>query len=226
MKSVEIPDGSLGFDTILDLTSDLCAKAKAAGYVFTGRYLGGLDPAELRLILASGLGVVPIQYGLREGKWQPTATLGGKQGWSAKTLVQGLKLPPTDVVCDAESPDPATTEENSVAYINAWDGTLREIEMKTVLYEGPGLKVCSEDLFHKLTVDRYFKSMSSYGVPEPAHRSWCVRQLVPANCGAYPGVKLVKRGDWTEAHLFGFNVDIDVASADRLGNRLRMVVAD
>jgi hypothetical protein len=196
---------ALGVDTVQKLTAENCAALRAAGFRFVVRYLGSIDPPELKRILDAGLAYMPVTYAK------------AYNGGSAVSALHALSIPQGATVwLDLEGETSAPPD--LIAKINAWAGQIAGAGFEPGLYVGSGCVLTSEELY-ALKVVRYWDSCSrevdrTGKVANPGC-DYCMQQLRPFNCGIGS----------TPAVVPGVVVDVDVVQQDNKGRVPSWVVA-
>lgn len=189
--------GALGFDCITVITP---ASAKALadwGMKFATRYLGSLTSKEVDIILAAGMAVMPVTFGMKHGT-PLNGTLGKTYGaGSVKHANNAGIAKGTTVWLDLE--DCTGTPDEIKAFVNAWSYEVKADDFMPGLYVGFEAKLSSQELY-SLAVVRYWQSLSK----ETDVRG----NIAEPNCG------------WTMIQLYkskviaGVNVDVDVIQYD------------
>lgn len=201
----------LGFDTATPVESQTASEMRARGFSFCARYLSrtasatppsGLGAAlcedEARWLLAAGLAIVPVQFGL--STLMPSASTGTDVGAAAACNAAVLGIP-TGVTlwCDLEwKPDVRPDPESTIEYANAWHDAVVAVGYGAGLYVGPNVPLGGQQL-GDLAFRSYWKSASA--VPWPTPR----------------GFQLVQGRSFT---IDGLLVDPDIAAIDAEGDRL------
>lgn len=182
--------GMQGFDTDTALDVTIADQLYGAGFRFGVRYLsrttpqnpGDLSPAEAQGILSAGLGLMAVQH-VAPKRWLPSATLGQQYGAAAAANAgQCGFLPGVSVGLDLEEVASYATAAATIAYVNAWAGAVEAAGFATLLYvgalwggvEGGAVNLSGDDLYFRLRVTRYWRSMSN--VPAIPYRGYCMTQ--------------------------------------------------
>lgn len=199
----------LGFDTVTTVSSSMATAMVAKGYGFCARYLkrsGSIDAptsgpaltiAEAKDLLAAGLAIVPVQFGL--SSLLPSATAGSDVGEAAATNASALGIPRgVTLWCDLEwspevSPDPAAT----IRYANAWHDAVVDAGWRAGLYVGPNIPLDAVQL-GDLAFTSYWKSASRVPTPTPRGYQMVQRSKLPVD---------------------GIELDTDIACMDAEGDR-------
>ena len=178
------PPNVRGFDTDSVITAGRAALLVQAGYNFAARYLslsspqrtGDLSAGEAQVILASGLALFPVQHVPNLG-WAPLEALGIARGLAAASNATQVGFPPgVCVALDLEGVSSDSAPADVIAYCNAWCAQVEAAGFLPMLYVGAQCGLSGSDLYHRLSVERYWKSGSD--VPELAGRGWCLRQTI------------------------------------------------
>lgn len=212
MRIVEAPIGVRGgIDTAARLDAKHCALLKSDGVTFVVRYLSLHAPSVLDLtkgerdaILNAGLGLMVVQHVRFEG-WSPTAELGAEDAAAAIHHARELELPNGSVLwCDLEGMNAASTNEDAIAYENAWSRAVLLAHYDPGVYIGAGVPLTSLELFKRFVARRYWRSQSN--VPDVASRGYQMVQLFPS------------------ITMAGIPVDVNFAQSDHKGSRPTMIV--
>lgn len=172
--------GALGFDCITVIT-EARAKALAAwGMKFGTRYLGTLTSKEVDIILAAGMSVFPVTYGIKHGT-PLNGALGKTYGQgSVKNANNAGIVKGTTVFLDLE--DCHGSIDDIKAFVNAWSYEVKAAEFIAGLYVGFGALLSSAELY-SLASTRYWQSLSketdSRGQLAEPNCGWCKIQLYP-----------------------------------------------
>jgi Domain of unknown function (DUF1906) len=205
MKVIDVPHGARGADMVQTLTDSTAAALKAAGFDFVVRYLGGLSPAELAIILAAGLGVELVTYSRAPG-WAPSLDMGLADGRTDRGHLDALGIPPGMVVwIDLEGARGTSAEVSD--WVTARASTLTNVGFVAGVYAGAGCVLNAAELYSLKGVTRYWRAFNQ-GIPEPAC-GFCQFQTFPPN--------------QTRA---GVLVDVDFVQSDYHGRFPTMLVAD
>lgn len=200
--------GARGFDCVTVIDKTRADALKAWGMDFAVRYLGSLSEAETDTILASGLALMPVTYGLRHGTI-PSAALGTSFGNASVKNAQAAGIPVgVSVWLDLE--DSAGTSDQVVAFVTAWCAPMIAAGYMPCLYVGAGAILTGPELY-ALPVVRYWQSLSKEvdrrgQIAEP-NCGWCMVQLYPSTT------------------IGGTFVDVDVVQSDYRGRLPAWAVA-
>jgi hypothetical protein len=166
--------GAKGIDCITILTSASAARLKAAGTDFAVRYLGSLTKGEAQAILGAGMALLVVGFSRKPG-WSPSAALGASDGAAAVLHAQEADLPAgLTLFCDFETPSASATAQDCIDYINAWAKAVRAAGFRAGLYVGFGVPLTSQQLYHDLIVDCYWRAGNA---PQTvAVRGYCMKQ--------------------------------------------------
>jgi hypothetical protein len=207
-----IPNGAHGFDANAALNAQKCTDAKAMGFAFAIRYVsrgamlsrGDLSMGEATMILAAGLGLMPVQHVANAG-WTPTAALGTSNGQNAARHVAAIGFPVgVNVWVDLEGIDHGTSAEDVIAYCNAWCAEVVAAGFVPGVYVGASAILSGDQLYWRLQFKHYWKSGST--VPDIPHRG-------------YQMVQRIVSGD----RPFGVDIDRNVAMTDAFGGGALML---
>lgn len=173
--------GAKGFDTIAVINQALAQGLKLAGMDFAVRYLGALTSNEVDTIVAAGLAIMPVTYGMKHGTVLDGA-LGDSYGLSSvrQASSAGIALG-TTIWLDLE--DASGTSQGIIAFVNAWAARILAAGFVPGLYAGAGAQLTSLELY-ALKVTRYWHSLSRVSdrngqLAEPGC-GWCMYQLYPS----------------------------------------------
>ena len=182
--------GAQGFDSDTALDAGTANQLYGTGFRFGIRYLsrttpqhaGDLSPAEVQIILAAGLAIMPVQHVSARG-WVPSASLGQQYGSAAAANAAQCGFPSgVSVWLDLEMVASYATAADTIAYVNAWAGAVEAAGFDPGLYIGAlwsgvsngEVNLTGDDLYWRLRVTRYWKSMST--VPAIPYRGYCIIQ--------------------------------------------------
>lgn len=202
---------ALGCDTDTKLTLSSAQKLRSLGLTFVYRYLSLGDEAEadlteneLEAILLAGLRVGAVQH-VRLPGWAASGSVGTTDGVHAGANAQLVGLP-KGVTLFLDLEGTVSSAPEVTAYVNAWASEVRARGYEAGLYVGAGQPLTGDELYHALSVDRYWRSFSQ--VPEVTRRGYTLLQL-------YPTVTLAS----------GLSVDVDALQEDYLGGTPTWAVA-
>lgn len=218
MKTVEIPDGSRGFDCNEPLSRLQAETAKAHGYAFVGRYVPrvtrhptDLTAAEVTILTAAGLGVFAVQHVEDETSWQPSPAKGSAYGAVAALEAMHCGLPAgVTVACDLEGIAIETPHATVSDYCRAWFEAVHDAGFLPALYVGWHSLLTPAELF-ALPFTRYWGALNLDVDQFPATRGVCMKQHEEQPGDRPQGV--------------AFPIDTDTATADALGGRMTMAIA-
>lgn len=206
MGRAQLAYDAVGFDTAGKMTPQLARAAYDAGFRFVGRYvglslhtLGDLDADEVAIIENAGLALLVIQH-VRAPNWNPSGHLGANDGMIALQNARDAGYAEgAHLTLDLEGVRAFTKGQDVIDHVNAWADAVKP-SYPAMLYVGYGtiLTLTPDELFHKLTVARYW---SDYGDRHVSERGFTVKQL----CG--------------DAPFLGTRIDVDLLQADSLGGR-------
>jgi len=172
---------SQGFDVNQPLTPGQAAEFKSAGMEFCIRYIprtialikGNLTIPERDIILNAGLSLMVVQHVAMPG-WFPTAELGTQYGSYAATYAEVIGLPKgMNIWVDLETPSIGATEENIIAYANAWYDSVLSAGYIPGIYCGFGIPLSPKQLHDDLKYSHYWRA---YNGPDVATRGYCIVQ--------------------------------------------------
>lgn len=196
--------GMSGFDTSATLTNEQIQVLASHGLKFAVRYVplwGRADPSikkpEFDALLEAGFGVMLVQHPRRSG-W--SEAVGRDDGKAGAEYALSLGFPPG--ACLWLDLGNAGGAQSTITYANAWYKGAVEGGMYGSglgVYCEPGVPLTSEQLYHSLTVSRYWRTAAQF--PNVAVRGSQLLQLWPGNL--------------KEA---GTLVDRDVVQSDYLGS--------
>lgn len=198
--------GLQGIDTDEKVNATKAKALAKAGISFVLRYLSrsekppstDLTKNEADIILDSGLALMAVQH-VKAGTWTPTEELGKTYGINAAAHASLCGLPAgTSVWLDLEEVEDDTDAGDVVAYCNAWFAQVKAAGYTTGIYIGSNCGLSGDDLYHKLTTERYWKSGSK--VVDIPFRGYCMKQTVKKG-DKLGGVKMCR--DETSADAFG-----------------------
>jgi hypothetical protein len=206
------PDGALGFDADTPISTAVAGQFFAQGYKFCLRYVslgrgrskGDLSAAEARRILASGLGLMPVQH-VRGSPWAPTAALGNTDGTNAAANATAVGFPPgVSLWFDLEDVEIGAAVADVTAHCNAWYDAAFAAGYIPGIYVGANAVLDGEQLY-SLKFQHYWKSMSRVPVlPERGYQM--VQSLVPESVN-------------------GIGIDRDVTHTDEKGGQALWLIA-
>jgi hypothetical protein len=205
-----VPEGSLLVDCYAPFTPASLQRLKGAVYqgrpvVGVGRYVENLSAEERGAILGAGLGLFTIGVAHKDSMTAPNAGLGSRDGINAVQRLRSLGITPgVTHALDVERIVAPLRAEDVVAYTNAAYAVLR-VQTECMFYEGWGIPLSAQDLFHRLAPALYWAS-SPRSLP-PAVRGFAMVQLVE------------------DIELAGVRVDVDEARADALGGTVHWEIA-
>ena len=198
--------GMLGFDTIEALSAAQAATLVKAGMKFGVRYVplsGQSSPfaigkTELSALTQAGLGVMLVQFGRTSG-W--SESIGFADGQAAASYAISMGYPAGGCLwLDLAN---AGTADACIAYANAWyKGAVAGGMFGAALgiYCEPGVPLTSSQLYHALSVSRYWKTAGR--APDVDVRGYQMLQL-------YPGNRTISQGIY---------IDYDAVQSDYLGS--------
>lgn len=198
--------GAKGIDCDTPLDASAARRLKAAGITFVVRYISDVKPSELDDILGADLAFMGVGH-VRYTGWQPSPGMGAVDGLNIAHAARALHLPDGATFwCDVEDVADEASATDVIGYVNAWAASVSGAGGVPGLYVGFKSVLTAAQLYHALTVTRYWKSGSS--VPTPVQRGFCMEQLTPLDV-MFEGIK----------------VDHDVVLGDVLGDVPTWVVA-
>lgn len=170
-----------GTDSVQAVDAAHALALKAWGLDFVIRYLGSVTSAEIDGILAAGLKMMPVTFGMKHGT-ALTMALGASYGATTVRQAQAAGIPKgVTVWLDLE--DCTGSPEDIAAFVNAWYAPVDAAGYIGGLYVGPGAKLSSAQLY-ALHVVRYWQSNAretdtKEQIAEPSC-GWCMIQLFPS----------------------------------------------
>ena len=207
-----VPNGAHGFDANSVLSVPRCQQARAMGFAFAVRYValgtspgsGNLSAAEVKAIVSSGLGLMPVQHVAKPG-WTPSAASGQANGQNAAAHAASATLPPgINLWVDLEGINHTTPAEDVIAYCNAWCAEVVQAGFVPGVYVGADAILSGDQLYWRLQLKHYWKSGSR--VPDIPHRGYQLVQRIVA--GDSP---------------FGIDIDRNLATTDSFGDAALML---
>jgi len=189
-KSLSV--GMIGFDTSQSLNAAQAAALVKAGLKFGVRYVplsgqsssAAINQAELDTLVGAGLAMMLVQFGRTSG-W--SAEKGFLDGEAAGSYAMTLGYPPGACLwLDLASPG---SPEMAIEYANAWyRGAVSAGMYGSALgiYCEPGVPLSSSQLYHSITVSRYWKTAGQ--CPNVETRGYQFIQLYPGNRTLPPGI--------------------------------------
>jgi hypothetical protein len=198
--------GATGFDTSQSLNATQAASLAKAGLKFGVRYVplsgqsssSAINKAELTTLVEAGLAMMLVQFARTHG-W--TEALGHDDGAAAAAYALSLGYPPGACLW-LDLADPGSSDL-AIAYTNAWyKGAVSAGMYGSALgiYCEPGVPLSSSQLYHSLTVSRYWRTAGQ--CPNVDTRGYQLLQLYPGNRTMPPGII----------------IDYDVVQSDFLGS--------
>lgn len=160
-------DGALGFDCDAPLTAVQMMAFASAGYHWVARYLSrgeeaasDLAAVEVHGIHAVGMAVVPVQHVAVAG-WYASAALGRTLGEWARQNAASIGCPAgVTLWLDLEGVAFRCPASDIIAFCNAWTAEVQPGGYGTGLYVGASCGLTSAQLYHALSVRRYWRSLS------------------------------------------------------------------
>jgi len=201
-----LPVGAVGFDTSMSLNAAQAQALVKAGLHFGVRYVplsdqalsSGINKAELETLIQAGLAMMLVQFA-RPHNWSDAA--GERDGAAAANYALALGYPPGACLwLDLANPGSSAA---AIGYANSWyQGAVAAGMYGSALgvYCEPGVPLTSSQLYHELTVSRYWKTAGM--CPDVQTRGYQFLQLYPGNRTMAPGIV----------------IDYDVVQSDYLGS--------
>ncbi len=185
-KSLSV--GMIGFDTSAQLSADQVKTLAALDLRFGVRYvpLSGQSPnlaikqAEVDAFASLGLGLMLVQFPRTSG-WSEAVGYGDGQAAGAYALSLGYP-PGACLWLDLGNPG---SSQAAIAYANNWyKGCVAAGMYGSALgvYCEPGVPLTSDQLYHNLTVARYWRTAAQ--CPNVTTRGYQMMQLWPGNVRA------------------------------------------
>ncbi|HEX8164637.1 MAG TPA: DUF1906 domain-containing protein [Beijerinckiaceae bacterium] len=202
---VSAPSGRIGFDTDRVLDRAHCHEARRRGFDFCLRYVprgarpqrGDLTVAEARIILDTGLALMPVQHVARS-PWSPSKSLGEEYGRNAAAHVERLGFPgQVNVWVDLEGIRGGTPHSVVTDYCNAWLTAIKAAGFSPGVYVGANAILSGAQL-EALHTEHFWKSGSR--VPDIPRRG-------------YQLIQTIREGD----EIDGIGIDRNRTVTDRLG---------
>jgi hypothetical protein len=205
--------GAKGFDINRPLTPALARGFKMLGFEFVFRYIWrdhyrstDVTPAEIEVILLSGLGVGIVQHAPLPG-WSPTADLGAEQATTAILALELLQIPKgVTVAWDLEEVKFDTPAADVVSCGQAFFSALEAAGYTSrCCYVGAGAVLGPKGL-GSLGADLYWRAYNVAGDQSPVPRGFAMAQRaahdneIPAGFG-----------------LQTSDIDVNVVGGDLLG---------
>jgi hypothetical protein len=195
-KTAPLTVGDIGFDSSAQFNDEQIAWL-AANFKFGVRYvpLAGqsdtyaIKQREFDATLAAGLGLMLVQF--PRGKSSLSSETGMADGQAAAAYALKLGYPPS--ACLWLDLSPAPSAAIAIEYANAWyKGATSGGMYGSALgvYCEPGVPLTSEQLYHSLTVARYWKTAGR--CPDVATRGYQMLQLYPGNLVPTKGIVIDK----------------------------------
>jgi hypothetical protein len=196
-----------GFDCDTALSADLARQFFAQGYKFCLRYLPkrqvssqDLTLQEATDILTSGLALMPVQHGPKQG-WFADRALGQQQGREASANAKTIGFPDgVNLWCDVEGVNSSAQAQGVIDYCEAWYEAVSAAGYTPGMYVGAGTLLNGRQIYD-LPFRHYWRSQSQ--VPDIPHRGYQLIQLGPS------------------VEINGVWVDLDVALNDSQGGAAR-----
>jgi hypothetical protein len=199
-----VPD-SLLFDTDQPCSLSQLLALKAIGFqggIRTVTTSDAPDPSditarEVQDFMAAGLGLMLYQRPRNPG-WSPSGLLGNADAevFIDKARAAGY-LPGGSTWDDLEGV--GGTGAATIAYVNAKAAAMKTAPFAPGDYIGANVPLSGDELFHELLVTAYWRSISQ--VPDIPTRGYVMRQIAE------------------NVSVAGVLVDVNLATADRLGGR-------
>lgn len=207
------PKGTRGLDTNSVIRPADADRLLSAGYRFAIRYIAREVPAsndltavEFRMLLAKGIGVMPVQHVERDRPpwWTPTDDKGRRYGEKAAELAHAIGFPRgVSVWLDLEGILPGTQPEDVIRYANSWFDKVAAVGYLPGLYVGQGAVLSAALLYRRLKFARYWGAGNLNVDQYPATRGICMKQHWPKSDDIPDGITL--------------DLDVDTVSGDALG---------
>lgn len=203
-----------GFDTAGVVSANEAQQFAQGGYAFCLRYLslgnvqknGDLSYQEANNILNAGLALSAVQHVLKAG-WSPTTQLGTEYGTNAANNAKSIGLPSgMNLWLDLEGVNPATSDQDIIAYCNAWYDSVFSAGFVPGIYIGAGCGLSGSQLYYNLKFQHYWKSVSN--VPDVPNRGY---QMVQG---------------FVQDKVFGVGIDSDVTMNDATGGSVLWLKKD
>ncbi len=214
------PDGVRGFDTTETVGPKTAVAFRRSGYRFAVRYVrrdkphaSALKASEARSLLATGIGLMLVQYVESESAWTPGAAKGTKNGGVAASECELLGVPwGVTVWCDLEGVAPGTSSQRVIDYCNAWHAAVAGAGYTPGVYVGYRAGLTPRQLYRALRFTHY----------------WGAYNL---NVDQYPAVRGIqmKQGRARQSDRpNGVTIDFqtDRIRADALGGRPRLLALE
>lgn len=155
-----------------------------------------IDRAELEAWLEAGVMVLLVQH-CRGSTWQAFGARGSKDGAAAAAHAALAGYPQgAHIALDLENV--SNTGDDVATHCNEWTASVRAAGFEACVYVGYDCGLSPDDLFHRLTANRYW---SDFGPRVVSTRGFACKQ-------------------YRQVTLDGVSVDPDHAYADQLGDVL------
>jgi hypothetical protein len=163
----EAVDGALGFDTAAHLSAAQAKAFAAAGFTWAARYISrgeesarDLQPAEVHALFDAGLALVVVQH-VALSPWHPSEDLGRVLGDEARQDARTIGCPSGVALwLDLEGVAASCPTAEVVAFCNAWSAEVALGDYPAGVYVGANCGINGTDLYRKLSLKRYWRSMS------------------------------------------------------------------
>lgn len=215
-----VPDGTKGFDCNTPLTTATAAAFVAHGYRFVLRYVprnishrNDLTRDEVDVLVTAGLGLMVVQHVESADSWTPIHETGTAYGTVAVQQAQQAGVPPgTMLWLDLEGVAVGTPAQIVIDYCNAWNLVVSSAGFVSGLYVGWHAGLTAHELYHALSVTRYWNSYNLNADEYPAIRGTCLSQHAATPADRPSGVTI--------------EFDTDIAHTDALGGTVTVFAPD
>jgi hypothetical protein len=209
----DTPDNARGIDCNTPIDARIAATLITQGYKFAHRYVRraaanarDLSADEANIILAAGLGISVVQHVTSATSWVPSPSDGTRYGETAAAEVERLGFPSGSMIaCDLEGVTPGTTHQIVMDYARAWYAAVQAAGFLPELYVGWHCGLTPAELYD-LPFTRYWGAYNLNTDEEPAVRGLCMKQRAATPADG----------------IMGIPFDVDIARADRKGDRAVM----
>jgi hypothetical protein len=206
-------DGTRGFDIDQPLTATQAASMLESGFTVCMRYIGrvrgvaagDLTPDETQTIIASGLGLMPVQHVAGGGGfWSITDGLGAAWGSTAAYNATNAGIEPgANVWLDLEQIQAGTAHATIIQYCNDWFNAVSAVGFVPGVYVGSNAWLTPSELYG-LNTQHYWRAAGD--IPDISTRGYQITQSLPRNVN-------------------GLSIDVNTIAADRLGGLPLMMVS-
>lgn len=180
-----VPPLTKGWDCNTPISLSAAKLMKAAGYRFAVRYVRrdpvhsyDLSAEEIRILILSGLAVMPVQHVESADSWAPSAAKGQLFGQTAAEECISMGLPKGITVwCDLEGVEVGTSHEDVIAYGKEWYNAVDALGYIPGIYLGWHYGLTASEAYYKLPFKHYWGAFNLDKDREPVVRGLQMKQV-------------------------------------------------